>query len=291
MSRVAIATCRRLDPDTSPELSTTNVDPDSPYLLAALANAGIDATLCVWDDDQVHWDDYDLVVIRSTWDYSSRRDEFLRWAKQIPRLLNPFKVLEYSTDKHYLEDLAQAGHRIVPSYFCDVGETPVFPSGDFVIKPCVGAGSIDAERYGPDHVENAIEHVRRMHRAGRDVVIQPYVTSVDDVGERALVFIDGAFSHAMTKGAMLNTPADQRDMLFRFEQMSVASAEPDAVEFAQRIFKDLDFGPLLYARVDVVRVDAGWALMELELVEPSLFLQFHPGAADALASAIKARLA
>ena len=94
---------------------------------------------------------------------------------------------------------------IVPSTFCDVGGEPVFPDGRFVVKPTVGAGSIDAEKYAPGEHDRAGAHVRALHAAGRDAMIQPYVSSIDEDGERALVFIDGEFSHAMTKGAMLNT--------------------------------------------------------------------------------------
>ncbi len=291
MNRVAIATCRGLDTDPSSRFQGANVDPDSPFLLRALAEVGLRGELCVWDDLEVRWDDYALVVVRSTWDYSSRHKDFLDWARGVARLLNPFEVLEYSSDKHYLEDLGRAGHRIVPSIFCDVGHVASFPSGDFVVKPCVGAGSIDAERYRAHQMLEASEHVRRLHAMGRDVLIQPYVASVDEVGERALVFIDGEFSHAMTKGAMLDRPAPERDALFRIEQMSVAQGEPDAVAFATRILRDLDFADLLYARVDVVRADTGWALMELELVEPSLFLQFNELAPQRLATGIAKRVA
>ena len=288
MSLIGVATCAGVDADPSSPFRGDTVDPDSPLLLAALAELGLSGELCVWDDAKVDWDRFDLTVVRSTWDYSGRRDEFLRWARGVPRLFNPYDVLEYSSDKHYLADIGAAGHRIVPSFFCDVGASPVFPTGDFVVKPCVGAGSIDAARYGADELDQAREHVRDLHERGRDVLIQPYVTSVDETGERALVFIDGAFSHAMTKGPMLNTPVDERGPLFRLEQMNSAQAEEDALDFAARVLAALEWRDLLYARVDLV-ADHGWALMELELVEPSLFLQFEPAAAKRLARAIDRR--
>jgi len=276
---VAIATC-----------AGENVDPDSPRLLDALARAGVPAELRVWDDPGVAWDDYDVVVVRSTWDYTARREEFLRWAGSLARVLNPLEVLEYSSDKHYLADLARRGHRVVESSFCDVGEEPVFPRGDFVVKPCVGAGSIDAARYGDRDHTHARAHVRRLHARGRDALIQPYVAAVDELGERALIFIDGAFSHAMTKRAMLNTAPEARDRLFRAEQMSRAAPEPDAVAFAREILVDQGFATLLYARVDLVRDAGSWAVMELELVEPSLFLAYDDDAAPALARGIVTRL-
>ena len=280
MSRVAVATCAGED-----------VDPDSPVLLRALANVGLDAELCVWDDPSIDWSDFELTVVRATWDYASRRDEFLDWARAGPRLLTPYAVIEYSTDKHYLFDLEALGHAVVPTTSCDVGESPVFPEGPFVVKPSVGAGSMDAERYEAREHDAARRHVAALHGAGRDVLIQPYVSSVDEFGERALVFIDGTFSHAMTKGAMLNVSALDRNALFRREQMSLAEAEPDAASYAQALLDDERFADLLYARVDLVHLERGWALMELELVEPSLFLSYDERAAGALADAIRSRIA
>ena len=278
MSRVAIATCAGED-----------VDPDSPILLAALERAGVAGELCVWDDETVRWDDYELTVLRSTWDYAGQRSRFLAWARSRARLVNSYDVVEYSSDKHYLADLASRGVPVVPSVFCDVGTSPTWPEGDVVVKPCVGAGSMDAERYSSDQHDEAFAHVARLHAAGRDALIQPYVNSVDEVGERALVFIDGAFSHAMTKGAMLNVTSHDRNALYRREQMSRAWAEPDALATAQWALRGR-FADLLYARVDLVATGAGWALMELELVEPSLFLAFDDAAADRLAAGIARRL-
>ena len=280
MRRVAIATSVSDD---------VNLDPDAELLLDALHAVGVEGTMCVWNDPGIDWADFELTVIRSTWDYTRDREGYLAWARGIEHLLNPYPVIEYSTDKHYLADLAARSHRIVPSTFCDVGQVPVFPGGAFVVKPAIGAGSIDADKYAPDELERATTHVAALHASGRDAMIQPYVSSIDDDGERALVFIDGRFSHAMTKGAMLNTAADDRDALFRREQMSLAEAEPDAVAFAEAVLDD-EFRDLLYARVDLVKMAEGWAIMELELVEPSLFLAYDALAPRRLAEAIHARL-
>jgi glutathione synthase/RimK-type ligase-like ATP-grasp enzyme len=279
MSRVAIVTCAGDD-----------VDPDSPLLLNALAQEGLEGELVIWDHD-VDWLSFDIVVIRSTWNYVERREQFLEWAKGINHLENPYQVIEYSTDKHYLADLAAKGVSIVPSHFCDVGQEPEFPEGDFVVKPCVGAGSLDAERYRDNEHDRARRHVAALHEKGRDALIQPYVESVDVVGERALIFVDGKYCHAMTKSAMLNTLALDRHSLFRREQIAPAAGEDDAVTFALDIFRELDYSDLLYARVDLVGDAQGWMLMELELVEPSLYLTYDPLTAIKLAQAIKGRLA
>jgi glutathione synthase/RimK-type ligase-like ATP-grasp enzyme len=279
--RVAIATANFDD---------VQFDPDGQILLDALALADLDGSMCVWNDASVEWSGFDLTVIRSTWDYTDDLPGYLAWARGIARLLNPYPIIEYSTDKHYLGDLARRSHRIVPTTFCDVGQEPVFPDGPFVVKPTVGRGAIGAEKYAPGDDERAVAHVRLLHASGCDVMIQPYISSIDHDGERALVFIDGKFSHAMTKAAMLNTPAEVRDAAFRRRQMSVAKAEPDAVAFGEAVMDEETFRGILYGRVDLVMTSEGWAIMELELVEPSLFLAYDDRAPRRLAEAIRARL-
>ncbi|MGD0054894.1 MAG: hypothetical protein ABSC34_05595 [Acidimicrobiales bacterium] len=280
MIDVAVVTCAPGD-----------VDPDSPVLLEALTRVGLSSELVVWDDERVDWANFNLTVIRSTWDYTSRRRPFLDWAASLPHLENPYPVLEYSSDKHYLADLARRGHHVVPSFFIDVGDEVTLPGGDVVVKPCVGAGSMDAARYGPEHHDAAREHVTLLHRGGRDALVQPYVPSVDVLGERGLIFVDGQFCHAMKKGAMLNTPPPERHRLFRREQMTACEADPAALAAARHLLEDLGYDHLLYARVDVVSGDEGWLIMELELVEPSLYLSYDEGTTRRLAEAIRSRVA
>ncbi|HWD96019.1 MAG TPA: hypothetical protein VG246_06340 [Acidimicrobiales bacterium] len=279
MSRIAIATCEGAD------------DPDNPTLFSALAASNLDATLVNWDDASVRWDEFDLVVVRSTWNYTTRREDFLAWTRSMPNIVNPAAVIEYSSDKHYLADLESRGLRIIPSHFCNVGEEPEFFDVDFVVKPCVGAGSRNVERYRPNDLERAREHVAALHDEGRDVLIQPYIDSVDTLGERAVIFANGVYSHAMTKAALLHVPPAERDFQFRREQMSLVQGEADAVDYATEVLATLGYSDLLYARVDLVATIRGWLVMELELIEPSLFLTFHEEAALALAAGISARVA
>ena len=281
MSRVAIVTCAGAD------------DPDNELLFAALSDLEVSAELVIWDDDSVRWDDYDLVVLRSTWDYPSRRSDFLAWARSITHLQNPIHIVEYSSDKHYLADLESHGLRVIPSRFYAVGETPDFDFGDlvdFVVKPCVGAGSLHVERYRASDLAAAQRHVEELHAAGRDILLQPYIHSVDTLGESALIFIDGAYSHAMRKGAMLDATPDERDFLYRRERMSGALGEADAIAYASEVLSTMGMDNLLYARVDLVATIKGWLIMELELVEPSLYLRYDDEAAGKLASAIAKQL-
>lgn len=273
MRRVAVATC-----------AVPDVDPDQPLLLAELARAGVDASALAWDDPAADWGSFDLVVVRSTWDYAPRRAEFLAWARALGAVANPYPVLEYSSDKHYLADLAARGVPVIETRFVDVGDAVGEVDGDVVVKPTAGAGSVDAARHRPGEGAAAAAHVARLHALGRDAMVQPYVASVDELGEHALVFVDGELSHAMTKAAMLNTPEDGRTRLFRAESMSRAEPDPDAAAVARAALAP--FETLLYARVDLVREPSGWSVLELELVEPSLFLTHHPRAARRLAEAV-----
>ena len=220
-----------------------------------------------------------------------RRAEFLAWAKSIKHLVNPYPVIEYSTDKHYLADLEKHGVKIIPSHFCDVGKKPRFFDHDFVVKPCVAAGSRDAERYRADQHEEARHHVEALHAKGLDAVLQPYVESVDTEGERAIIFIDGKFSHAMRKGAMLNVTALDRNRLYREEQISPrrhrdATPSPSPSTF----WRSRATHTCSTRAWTWLRLGNEWAIMELELVEPSLYLIYDDDAAAKLATGIARRL-
>ncbi len=184
--RVALATCAEVP----------RGDEDALPLIEALASRGVEATPTVWDDDRVRWADFDLVVVRSTWDYPDRRNAFLTWAGSVPRVLNAPEVLRWNTDKRYLATL---GRDAVPTSFVAPDEPFAPPAAAFVVKPSVGAGSIGAARYDAGD-ERAREHVDRLHAAGKTVLVQPYLEAVDHRGEIALMFFDGKFSHARPKG-------------------------------------------------------------------------------------------
>ena len=288
MRRVALATSRVALPG-APTSLVAHEDVDMPLLVAELVRHGVEATAQVWDDESVDWESYDLVVVRSTWGYADSYPEFLAWAHARARLANPYDVIEYSSDKHYLGDLARQGFPVIDTTYCEVGEVPSFPDVAFVVKPAVGAGSVDAARFDASDVPGAAAHVAALHASGRCAVIQPYVTSIDVTGERALVFLDGEFSHAMTKLAHLNAAPEERDGDFRTRQMSRAVAEADAVDLARSLMTGR-FSDLTYGRVDLVRTPDGWRLMELELVEPALFLQYDELAVGRAAQAIIRRI-
>jgi glutathione synthase/RimK-type ligase-like ATP-grasp enzyme len=181
-------------------------DEDMEPLLAALRADGAQVESPIWDDPAVDWSRYKLAVLRSTWDYSRRREEFLSWADQVEqkvRLVNSAKIIRWNTDKNYLRDLQRAGVPIVPTHFIDPGDPVRLPyTGEIVVKPAVGAGSMDVGRF-PEAGKAAEEHVRRLQQAKRRVLVQPYLGHVDEAGETALVYFGGVYSHAIRKGPML----------------------------------------------------------------------------------------
>jgi hypothetical protein len=285
---VAIATCAEM-----PAL-----DAEGRLLLAALGELRIDAEAATWTTEPPGgWERYDLVVVRSTWDYTFMPARFVHWTQRIgPRLLNAPEPIFWNADKRYLFDLADAGLPTIPTAHVGPAATFTPPAGRFVLKPAVAAGSRGAAVFDDARHAAAREHLAALHAEGHDVLLQPYLDAVDGAeAETALVFLDGTLSHAMRKGPLLALDVPPPDGLFRQEQMSrVARPPADAVALARDVHAYVEerFGRPLYARVDVLR-DAGGApaVLELELIEPSLFLDFAPGSAQALARAIADRLA
>ena len=259
---------------------------DDRLLLAPLDALGVAAEPAVWDDPAVDWSSYDLIVVRSTWDYTWRREEFLDWAASVPALLNPVEVLAWNTDKRYLAELAAAGVPVVPTTFVAPGEAYDVPAGEHVVKPTVSAGSRDTRRFAAG--EDSRAHAEALLAAGRTVMVQPYQAAVDVAGETAVLSFDGVHSHAARKGPVLvpelTNPHDV--------SITPAQATPAQLEVARAALAVVPVAePLLYARVDVVPgADGEPVLMELEVTEPSLFLSTAAGAAERFAAAIAARL-
>jgi glutathione synthase/RimK-type ligase-like ATP-grasp enzyme len=278
VTRVALAGCAGTE------------DPDAPLLVGALARLGIEAASHAWDDHGVDWASFDTTVVRSTWDYPAALDDFLAWARAVPRLVNPVGVVAWNADKRYLEALATAGVPTIETTYVRSGDTATFPNVPFVVKPSVGGGSRGAARYAPAEVDAAHAHVALLASKGLDAMVQPFVESVDAVGETDVVVIDGEVSHAIIKHAPLRAvatwdpagPACFERAAPDNEQAAVVAAALAAVPGA---------APLCYARVDLVATAAGPSVIEIELIEPFLFLACADAAADRLAAAIARRAA
>jgi hypothetical protein len=271
-------------------------DEDADALLAALGAHGVPARFATWTDPDVDWS-LGLTVLRSTWDYTLRREQFLQWVASVPALCNPAEVVRWNSDKVYLHELETAGVPITPTSVAPPGTDPVFPSeAEFVVKPSVGAGSRGAGRFPAAAGAAAAAHAASLHAAGRTVLVQPYLRGVDQAGETALIYFDGQFSHAVRKGPMLtaDTAHDiaETSGLFLEENISAripSSAELEVGDQAVAALGARFEGALLYARIDLLPGPVGPVVVEVELTEPSLFLTYANGAADWFAAAIAGR--
>lgn len=285
--RVGLVTCAEV----------ADLEPDDRLVVGPLAARGVHAEPVVWDAHDADWSAYDLVVLRSTWDYPQRRQEFVAWARGVGALANPADVVEWNTDKRYLAELAAAGLPVVPTTWLAPGESWTPPAtGEYVIKPSVGAGSLDTERYRLDEIgqrRRASAHLARLHAADRDVVIQPYLSAVDSTGETALLFLGGRYSHAVRKGPMLTEKDSGAHTLYRPEEITPREATIPERAVGEQALAAVPGGKerLLYARVDLIPgPDGAPLLLEVELTEPSLFLAQAAGAPERFADAIVASL-
>lgn len=250
-------------------------DGDDAGLVEALRGRGLHARWLPWDDQATL--DADLVILRATWDYIDRLDDFLAWTRQVKNLLNAPDVVAWNADKTYMADLGAAGVPIVPSAFFAPGERVRIPDGEVVVKPSVGAGSVGALRFSD--ADSAHTHAESLQAAGRTAVVQPYDPRVGD-GKTALVFLGGQQSHAFTKGPMLPPPGQSPvfDESGTYAEESLQPADPDFELWdlghralaAAAAHLGIDVTDLLYARVDVLGAADAAVLLELELIEPSL---------------------
>ena len=263
-------------------------DQETGLLLDALTRRGADAEIVPWGPG-TDWASADLVVVRTPWDYTPRREEFLAWAEaveQVTALANPAPVMRWNTHKGYLAELTAAGVPVVPTRLLAAG-SPAPDAGwiaragkEIVVKPAVSVGAIGAMRAAYDDPALA-EHLTAMLRTD-DMLVQPYVASVAERGETSLLFCEDRLSHAVRKVPQVG---DYRVHEQYGGVNTVVEPDPEELEVARAALEHCP-GPLLYGRVDLVQGDDGPLVMEVELTEPSLYLVEHPQAAETYAEAI-----
>ncbi len=271
-------------------------DYDMQLLLAAVTAQGLLVEEVSWDDETIDWSSFDLVVIRSTWDYHRRYEGFMKWVtdvSSVTTLRNSQEVIQWNTDKHYLSEIERSGLPVVATAFANssaddwlVELERLILLGDVVVKPTISAGSNDTERHSS--IESASVHISSLLNAGRAVMLQPYVIDIESEDETGLVFLDGVYSHAFAKGALLASEKNMSGGLYAEERIATREATSEQLLIGERTINWLiqRFGKLLYARVDLVPGFAGPTILEIELTEPSLYLALHPTAAEQLAKNI-----
>jgi glutathione synthase/RimK-type ligase-like ATP-grasp enzyme len=284
--RIALATYSR-----APRLAA-----DDQLLPPALASLGITAEPVVWSNDSATWSDFDAVVVRSCWDYHLQFAEFLAWLARLDAegiaVWNSSPLVRWNADKRYLLDLARRGVATIPTMIvprgrgCDVESLAIAEGWTrFVLKPTVSASGYETYALRTPLDDAAREAIAKVTAIG-DALLQPFVEEVPRYGEYSFTFIDGAFSHATLKRA---TPGEFRVQTEHGGSVELVDAPRALVEQATHALKVLPETPL-YARVDGIARGSAFLLMELELIEPNLFLGEASGAAERLAAAIDRRV-
>lgn len=282
---VALASCRELpEPDYDEEL-----------LLGALEASGIKVVVQPWDDPGADWSQARMTLLRSTWNYHLDRPRFLRWAAAASRvsdLWNPLSVVRWNSHKSYLLELERCGLPVVPTVLVPKSSERTLESilasrgwHAVVIKPAVSASSYRTLRIGAGQAADGEAHLRSLAADG-DVLVQSYLPSVEGYGERSLVWIDGEVTHAVRK-----SPRFSKDDESVSEEVESSLLETSLAKRAIAAAGELVGEPLLYARIDVAPDSQGNpVVMELELIEPSLFLAQSRVALQRFVGAIGRRL-
>lgn len=280
--RIALATCAVLP----------RPDADLSLLVEAFGRRGAAAEVVVWDDEAVAWSAFDAVLVRSTWDYVEKFDAFSRWidaASRATRVFNDPSILRWNLHKRYLLELESRGVDIVPTTLLEAGADADWHAlfarhGELVLKPAVSAGSFATIRLRAGDADGARRHLGA--HPGRDFLAQPLLGSVVTHGETNLVCVDGQPSHAIHKGARWSGDSEQSRGL-----VAPSEAELALAVRAHGAVRDLGLGVPAYARVDCADgPDGRPLLMELELLEPSLFLDRFPAGAERLAACVLGRI-
>ncbi len=276
------------------------LDPDDRPLAAALAARGLEVGPVLWDDPGFDWSATRMALLRSPWDYYQRFDEFLAWAERaaaVTRLENPLPVVRWNLDKRYLAELAVSGASVVPTVLCERGTRVDLAAllaeqgwQAAVLKPAISADSWEALRVSTGERALGQAHLDRL-LPERAMLVQPFLASVEDYGERCLVAIDGELSHAVRKNAL--TQGGRWAGLPEGAPVAIADDERATATAVLAAAAALTgCARPLYARVDLVRGDDGRPrLLELELAEPTLFVSTSPDGLERLVAAIERRLA
>ncbi|MEI7622227.1 MAG: hypothetical protein WCJ88_01585 [Actinomycetes bacterium] len=283
-------------------------DFDHPFHVNAFAAAGIDLVHAAWEDPLVRWDSFDLVVVRSPWNYVDRLAEFREWLharRPLATLHNPIELIEWNLDKAYLAELAESGLSVIPTIYAssDAELTSALAAVDapqIVVKPSISAGSRLTGRFSRGSF-GAEQLGSRILDAGFTVMVQPFASSVDRVGEIGAVFFDGVMSHSFRKGPLLDEEGTLVGGEYR-EEISAAKLIEDERSLVHDVNHEVEriarsrgwIGSqqhLLYARYDFVTLDDGSvALLEAELFEPSLFLMVDDASAGRFVRALESLL-
>lgn len=257
-------------------------DNEDLVLSELLKKEGYELQLYDWKDKSIDWACFDVVIIKSPWDYFNHKTAFKDWLNQLESLkvkvLNPTAVLKKNIDKHYLKEIAEAGFNVPKSYFTSLGETVDFEhffelwqTDKIIVKPCISGGAHLTFSLKKESITDFASQWKTLSQE-EEFLIQPFIPEIQTQGEWSLIFLGGTFSHAVLK----TTAAGDFRVQFHFGGNSaLATPSENTLTTAQELVKNFAKN-CLYARVDGIETSKGFQLMELELTEPLLFLKDYP---------------
>ena len=288
--KLAIVTCESMGEYNN------NAESEDRILAQLLDEQQITYKFEVWSDPQVVWTEYTHILIKSPWDYFDRYDEFKAWCSKIEDtgipVFNDIETILWNSDKKYLLEIQAKGHRIIPTQFISKTQKVHLQSAfenfgtDYLIfKPSVSGGAKNTLKIKKAESENYINRLEELVQE-EDFLLQPFINEIVEEGEYSFIFFGGKYSHAVLK-----QPKSGDFRVQHFFGGKIFSIEPKSAILvsAQRIIDDFAAG-CLYARVDGVLIEGEFYLMELELIEPYLFLFTHPKAKENYIKAIKEKL-
>jgi len=273
----------------------TQVDEDS-LLFSLLSEKGLDIHREIWDDPAVRWDDYALVLIKSPWDYFEKFSQFNQWLDNITaagiRMLNPYSIIKWNSDKHYLLEMVAAGFNVIPSAIIESGAitdlAPFFSqfnTQQLIVKPCVSGGARNTFTVTPHKLPELQPKIDALVQE-EAYLVQPFIKEIETAGEWSFIFFNGTLSHCVVKRPR---SGDFRVQLTHGGSVHIATPQPEHVKSATAFVERFAKG-CLYARVDAVIIDNVLTLMELELIEPYLFLGTVPGGYENYYTALTNRI-
>jgi glutathione synthase/RimK-type ligase-like ATP-grasp enzyme len=276
-------------------VAATQEDEDS-LLHSLLSQKGLNVHREIWDDPTVRWEDYGLLLIKSTWDYYEKISAFYQWLDKIAALgipmLNPYSIIKWNSDKHYLQEMAAAGFNVIPSAIIENGAASAlapffsqFNTQQLIIKPCVSGGARNTFTVTPHNLPELQPRIDALVQE-EAYLVQPFIKEIETAGEWSFIFFNGTLNHCVVKRPR---SGDFRVQLAHGGTVHIETPDPSHVKsaaaFVEKFAKDC-----LYARVDAVIINNKFTLMELELIEPYLFLGTVPGGYESYYTALINRI-
>jgi len=261
---------------------STTVESEDDKLLNFLKNKGFHIEKVIWNDPAVNWERFQLAILKSPWDYFDRINEFHKWLDHLEtkevKLLNPIDVVRWNTNKHYLKEIEATGLAVTPSVFISKNDQFLlndffeqFNSKKLIVKPCVSGGAKNTFKVTDENVEEINNQLQVLVKE-EDFIVQPFLSEIIENGEWSFVFFNGTYSHSLVKKAK---PGDFRVQPAHGGFVHPQKPRQEVIDIASQ-YVDLFAKSCLYARVDGTFVNGRFLLMELELIEPFLFLNTDP---------------